>query len=167
MSAAEQYIDTLTKLKVGQLGLLRTHAGQGLDESVDGFDLFAGLWWPLRRQKGGPPPRREVAWLVAKLYAFCPIPHSPGSTIARQLCHCQPAKSPERERFQQKFDRMVTLSLEQLEPALQWALNQVASNREGLDWVQLTDDLSNWHREGKRLSWARQFIPDTERDPSC
>lgn len=32
MSATEQYIDVLTRLKTGELGLLRTHAGQGLDE---------------------------------------------------------------------------------------------------------------------------------------
>jgi len=73
----EQYIEYLTRMKAGELGLLRQHAGQGLDETVDGFDLFAGLWWPLRA-KSERTPRREVAWLIAKLYAFRPIPRSPG-----------------------------------------------------------------------------------------
>ena len=84
MTATEQYVEVLTRLKSGELGLLRTHAGQGLDESVEGFDLFAGLWWPLRAQTQRAP-RREVAWLVAKLYAFQPLEHSPGETLARQL----------------------------------------------------------------------------------
>ena len=48
MTATEQFIGVLTDLKTGELGLLRVHAGQGLDESVVGFDLFSGLWWPLR-----------------------------------------------------------------------------------------------------------------------
>ena len=60
MTATEQYIEVLTHLKSGDLGLLRTHSGQGLDETVGGFDLFAGLWWPLR-QKNERAPRREVA----------------------------------------------------------------------------------------------------------
>jgi hypothetical protein len=67
VSATEQYIDVLTRLKTGELGLLRTHAGQGLDESVDGFDLFSGLWWPLRR-KNERAPRRPVAWLIVPVY---------------------------------------------------------------------------------------------------
>lgn len=156
MSATEQYIEVLTRLKPGDLGLLRMHAGKGLDESVDGFDLFAGLWWPLRQQKGGPPPRRKVAWLIAKLYAFCPISQSPGKTLALQLSHCQPKRDP--KSFRQKFDRMLALPLDKIEPALQWAIGKVASGVGELDWVQLAKDLSRWDRESTRLEWAEQFL---------
>lgn len=156
-TATEQYIEVLTRLKPGELGLLRTHAGQGLDESVDGFDLFAGLWWPLR-QKDGRAPRREVAWLVAKAYAFCPIEHSPSDTLARQLRRCQPNHDLESERFRQRFDRMLILPLDKIEPALRWALDRVAANSRKLDWVKLTDDLSIWERETTRLKWAEQFL---------
>lgn len=166
MTATEQYIEGLTRLKSGDLGLLRTHAGQGPDESVDGFDLFAGLWWPLRQQSERAP-RREVAWLVAKLYAFCPLPHSSGETLARQLQRCQPNKDPARERFRQRFDRMLVLPLDKIEPALQWALDLVASRSRELDWVKLTDDLSMWERESTRLGWADQFIERSERGQSC
>jgi CRISPR type I-E-associated protein CasB/Cse2 len=158
VTATEQFIGVLSNLKTGELGLLRAHAGQGLDESVDGFDLFAGLWWPLRQQKGGPPPRREVSWLIAKLYAFCPMPQSPGETLALRLRQCQPRKDPARARFQQSFDRILMLPLDKIEPALQWALEQVASNCEKLDWVQLAKDLSSWERETTRLEWAEQFL---------
>jgi CRISPR type I-E-associated protein CasB/Cse2 len=166
VTATDQFIEVLTRLKTGELGLLRTHAGQGLDETVDGFDLFSGLWWPLR-QKNQRAPRREVAWLIAKTYASCPIPQSPGDTLARQLRRCQPSTDPAKERFRQKFDRMLIRPLNKIEPALRWALDRIASNRGKLDWVKLTDDLSQWERESIRLAWAEQFLEADERGTSC
>lgn len=166
MSATLQYIESLSRLKTGELGLLRTHAGQGLDESVEGFDLFAGLWWPLR-QKKKRAPRREVAWLIAKLYAFCPLEHSRGDTLARQLRQCQPNMDPAKERFRQRFDRMLTLPIDRIEPALQWALGRIASTIGQLDWVRLTDDLSFWKRETTRLRWAEQYLETDERVRTC
>jgi CRISPR type I-E-associated protein CasB/Cse2 len=166
VTATEQYIECLARLKPGDLGLLRAHAGQGLDETVGGFDLFAGLWWSLR-EKNECAPQREVAWLIAKLYASCPIPHLRGETLARQLKRCQPNKDPARERFRQRFDRMVVLPLDKIEPALRWALDLVVSTAAELDWVQLTDDLSLWQRESTRLKWAYQFLGHNERGESC
>lgn len=162
MTPTEKYIDVLQNLKTGDLGLLRTHAGQGLDESVHAFDLFAGLWWPLR-EKNQRAPRRGVAWLIAKLYAACPLPHSPNHTLARQLRRCLPNKDPSRQRFQERFDRMLMLSLDEMEPVLRWALDEIATTTGTIDWVQLTDDLSKWERETTRLRWAEQFLDHTER----
>ena len=157
MSATEQFIQVLAQLKPGDLGLLRTHAGQGLDESVEGFDLFAGLWWPLR-EKSQAAPRREVAWLIAKLYAFCPLEHSSDDTLARQLRRCQPKEKQAAESFQLRFDAMLGLPLDRIEPALRWALDCIASNGHTLDWVKLTDNLSQWERESTRLRWSKQFL---------
>jgi len=163
MTATEDFIKNLTKLKEGDLGLLRTHAGQGLDESLEGFDLFTGLWWPLR-EKNQRAPRRSVAWLIAKLYAFCPIKPSPDHTLAMQLRRCQPNEQLAKRRFQQRFDEMLVLPLDKLEPALQWALEQIAASSDPrLDWVKLTDDLSIWEREKTRLRWAEQFLQTDER----
>ncbi len=162
MTATKQFITVLTNLKAGDLGLLRTHAGQGLDKSVDAFDLFAGLWWPLRH-KNERAPRRSVAWLIAKLYAFRPIDRSQDHTLAGQLRRCQPNEPLARERFQQKFDEMLLLPLDKLEPALQWALERIASADLKLDWVKLTDDLSIWEREETRLRWAKEFLQTDER----
>lgn len=164
MTPTERFIDTLSQLKAGDLGLLRTHAGQGLDKSVDGFDLFAGLWWPLR-EKNQRAPRRRVAWMIAKLYASCPIVQCPGERLAWQLKRCQPEDGPEQQRFVQRFDRMLLLPLDKIEPALQWALGVLASNDLKLDWVELTNDLSRWDREGIRLKWAEQFLGLMEGDP--
>ena len=153
MTPTEQFIQTLESLKAGDLGRLRNHAGLPLDESVDGFDLFAGIWWPLR-QKNQSAPRREVAWLIAKLYAFCPLPQVCRATLAGQL-----GKLDERARtrHEQRFDNMLLLPLAQIESALRWALTLIAGGN-GLDWVQLADDLSIWEREGTRLKWAKDFL---------
>lgn len=158
MSATEEYIRILTHLKSGELGLLRTHAGQGLDQTVDGFDLFTGLWWPLR-QKNERAPRREVAWLIAKLYAFRAIPQSE-DPLACQLRRCQPNRNSDTERFLQRFDRMLVLPLSQIEPALRWALDVLASGGLGVNWVELTNDLSTWERESTRLKWAEQYLEE-------
>lgn len=166
MSPTEQYIEVLTRLKSGELGLLRAHGGQGLSETLDGFDLFTGLWWPLRAKSAGAP-RREVAWLIAKLYAFRPMEHSPGETLACQIGRCRLGKDMEKERFAQRFDRMLALPLNKIEAALRWALALVASKDANLDWVRLADDLSIWERESKRLEWAQQFLKSLEGGPSC
>ncbi len=166
MSATDEFIDSLTRLKPGELGLLRTHAGQGIDESVEAFDLFAGLWWPLR-QKTERAPRRGVAWLIAKLYAFRPLPHKLDMRLARQLSLCQPREERARKRFQDNFDKMLMSPLDDMEPALQWAIALLDSNEKGLDWVKLTDDLSLWQRESTRLKWAKDFLNTNKGESSC
>ncbi len=155
--STESFIEVLTKQKKGAMGLLRTHSGQGLDESLEGFDLFTGIWWPLR-QTNERAPRREVAWLVAKLYAFRQLPHSTGDMLARQIRHCQPMEELEAARYQRRFDRMLALPLAQIEPALRWAFKQIASARLGMDWVALTDDLSMWEKKNTRKKWAKQYL---------
>jgi CRISPR type I-E-associated protein CasB/Cse2 len=152
------YIHTLESLKPGDLSLLRTHAGQGIDKSSQAFDLFAGLWWPLR-QKSQRAPRREVAWLIAKLYAFCPLQQREGYILARQLSRCQPRTSQEAERFRQRIDGMLVQPISSMEEPLRWALAQIAAIPDaGLDWVRLTDDLSIWEREDKREGWGREYL---------
>lgn len=155
--STREYISTLVSLQEGDLGLLRTHAGLGIDHSPQAFDLFAGLWWPLR-QKSQRAPRREVAWLVAKLYAACPITHTPDALFARQLARCQPPPGLERNRFRQRFDNLLLQPIETIEEPLYWALGRINENNLGIDWVKLTDDLSLWQREPKRRSWAEQFL---------
>ena len=48
--------------------------------------------------------------------------------------------------------------LEDMEEPLRWALRQITDRQTGIDWVKLTDDLSVWERESKRLEWAKQFL---------
>jgi hypothetical protein len=157
MTATGQYIGALARLKPGDLGLLRIHAGQGLDETVNGFDLFTGLWWPIR-QTSPKAPRRGVAWLVAKLYAFRPLEYASGYTLARGLRRCRPRDEKARLRFDQRFDQLLTLPVGGVEPTLRWALDELAEGNYELDWVRLTDDLSKWEREPTRLAWAEEYL---------
>jgi CRISPR type I-E-associated protein CasB/Cse2 len=165
MNSTKEYIRKLVSLEPGALGLLRFHVGLGLDESVDGFDLFTGLWWPFRAKSGHPP--RRAAWLIAKLYAYRPIEHSEGETLASQLGRLRPPENLEEGRrrckFDGRFDTMLSLPLDRIEPALCWAVNLIASKDLKLDWVQLTDDLSLWERESKRLKWAKEFLDQDSR----
>lgn len=163
MTPTEQYVAVLTHLKSGELGLLRNHAGRELDETVEGFDLFTGLWWPLRAQSQGAP-RRAVAWLIAKLYAFRPIGDSPGDNLAQGLGRCRRDKSPENDPVAQRFDRLLTLPIDHLEPSLQWGLDVLASEHFKLDWVTLINDLSIWERETTRLNWAEEFLKSFKED---
>ncbi len=153
----QDFVQTLISLKDGDLGLLRKHAGLPLDESVDGFDLFTGLWWPLR-EKNERAPRREVAWLVAKLYASSPMPQADRATLASQLGSLRPDGEHTGRRHQRKFDDLLSLPLNQIEPALQWAVKEIAANGKSLDWVRLIDDLSRWERETTRVNWAETFL---------
>lgn len=162
MTPTEDFITILSTLKTGELGLLRAHAGKPINESVLGFDLFTGVWWPIR-QRSPRAPRREVAWLVAKLFASVLIPHSPGQTLPGQLRRCQSHDELERKRFQQRFDRMLALPIVAIEPACRWALGALSAAHLGLDWVRLTDDLSFWDRESTRLGWAEEFLNLQER----
>lgn len=158
MTETLKYINKLINLKDGELGLLRTHSGQGLDETINGFDLFTGIWWPLS-QNSKRSPKRSVAWLIAKLYASCPLPHSQGKNLAYQLGLYQPKKDTEKIRFTQRFDRLLMLPLDKIEPSMRWALNVISSsNDKEVDWVKLTNDLSWWERQSKRLKWAELFL---------
>ena len=158
-TATRKYVDKLTKLGSGELGQLRARAGCGLDEDVDGFDLFAGLWWPLRR-KSQHTPRREVAWLVAKLYAFRRVPHQPDATLARQLGRCRANKDPaKRKRFDECFDGLLSSTISLMELHLQWALGEVQRMPGAkVDWARLTDDLSGWHSNHVRQTWINDYL---------
>ena len=152
MSAAEEFIQHLEKLKDGERSRLRRLAGRPLDDSLPGFDLFTGLWWPLR-EKSPAAPRRETSWLVAKLWGAFPIPHlrEAAACLPALLGRCEPRDEHGRARFRDRFDALLLSRLSALEPCLRWALSVVADavaagTARGVDWADLLDDLSNWDR---------------------
>jgi len=152
----------------GERARLRALPAGRLDEDVPAFDLFTGLWWPLR-QRTQAAPRREVAWLVLKLYAACTVPHvrpsgEKGPPLAQVLGRCEPRERHLQARFRRRVDALLCTPLGGLEPHLRWALVAVcdaviAGRAQGIDWVQLTDDLSIWDR-GEEHRWHRD-IRDT------
>ncbi len=161
MDLTKEFIQKLTELKSGDLGLLRTYAGKGLDEAVGAFDLFTGLWWPLR-EKSPKAPRRKVAWLVAKLYAFKPLKYVKCAKLAKLLGYKeqQYQNVAEKNHIRQRFEALLQLPLSELETHLQWALSEFKDD-ENLDWVKLTNDLSIWDLgpyENIREIWAKEYF---------
>ena len=165
MSQTAEYIKRLTALQEGELSRLRRLAGRPLDTTLQGFDLFTGLWWPLRA-KSPATPRREPSWLVAKLFGAFRVPHirldsGAGPSLPEVLHRCEPHDEDGRKRFRTRFDALLCSSLSSLEEHLRWALGEVARavaghvpharDVKGIDWVYLLDDL--WH-------WDGQYNPD-------
>jgi hypothetical protein len=181
MSLTNEFINKLSTLRESDRSLLRGLAGQPLDETLQGFDLFTGLWWPLR-QKNPSAPRREPAWLIAKLFWLFQIPNvRPESdddssfSLPHVLGRLEPFDERDRGRFRTRFDAILCSSLSSLEPLLQWALREVAFSVSGrsqgerrIDWARLLDDLSIWNR-GKvhrrrrdiRDIWAEIYLNAT------
>lgn len=169
MSQTAEYIKRLSELQDGERSCLRRLAGKPLDATLQGFDLFTGLWWPLR-QKSPAAPRREPSWLVAKLYCSFSIPHiQGGEELPSVLGRCEPYDPPDfkaRKRFRDRFDALLCSSLLSLEMHLRWALGEVdKAGVKGIDWTQLLDDLSIWdrgeeHRRRRdvRDIWAEKYL---------
>lgn len=183
MTLTAEYIKRLSALQEGERSRLRRLAGRPLDATLQGFDLFTGLWWPLR-EKSRATPRREPAWLVAKLFGAFHVPHirpdfGVGPPLPETLGRCEPHDEDGRKRFRARFDALLGSSLPSLEPHLRWALGEVAQgvaghipqagDVNGIDWVQLLDDLSIWdrgeaHRRGRdvRDIWAEMYLKSTD-----
>lgn len=191
MSTTEAFINRLADLKDGERSRLRRLAGQPLDKTLEGFDLFTGLWWPLRQ--GSPQaPRRETSWLIARLYGEfgSSVPHvrpenGRGPDLPAVLGRCEPQDPPEfraRNRFRTRFDTLLCSSLANIETPLRWALDQIARavagrtpcarGVTGIDWAELLDDLSIWdrgeeHRGDRDIRdiWAEQYLNATNHQP--
>ncbi len=154
-----KYIANLEKLKEGELSILRILQYCPLDETLDGFDLFTGLWWPLRA-KDQFAPQREVAWLIARLFARYRLKHNNDNELPVILGRiCSNIKDEKAEiRFISKFDQLFRLSNTHLDHHLSWALGTLIDNGiTTLDWIKLTDDLSIWDKESTRITWVNKF----------
>lgn len=153
------YIQSLMKLKEGELGILRSLHDSSLDESIVGFDLYTNIWWPLRK-KNKMVPRREVAWLIAKLYAHYRLIQKDDASLPKLLgfvYRSLPGQET-KDLFIDRFDLLLNLEVNQLEQPLHQALMQLRNFQySSLDWVRLTDDLSIWEEEKTRLKWAEVF----------
>ncbi len=182
MNQTAKYIKKLSDLQEGERSRLRRLTGQPLDATLDGFDLFTGLWWPLRA-KSPAIPRREQSWLVAKLFCAYPVPHirpdsDVGPCLPEVLGRCEPADDSGRDRFRARFDALLCSPLSSLEPHLRWALGEIARavsghlsharDVKGIDWIQLLDDLSIWdrgeeHRRKREVRniWAEIYLNAT------
>ena len=159
MTPVEEYIYKLQSLKAGAQALLRASAGTDLDESVTAFDLFAGVWWPLR-QKTAAAPRRSVSWLVARVHAQYPMRFVPRLSLPVQLRRCTARLDLDaRRRLEERLDALLRADLESIEPHLCWALAYLRDNGiNELDWQELTNTLSRWELPSFRRKWADGYL---------
>jgi hypothetical protein len=179
MSQTAEYIKRLSDLSEGELSRLRCLSGRPLDETIVGFDLFTGLWWPLRARSAAAP-RREPSWLVAKLFGQFRVPHIKSNSDADHslpiiLGRCEPHDDAGGTRFRTRFDAVLCSTFICLEPHLRWAISEAAKavdgrlphmrDVKGIDWVQLLDDLSIWDRgethrgrQDIREIWAETYL---------
>lgn len=161
MSQTVRFIKRLENLKEAERSRLRRLAGQPLDMTLRGFDLFTGLWWPLRATNQRTP-RRASSWLVAKLFGASSVPHvrpesGLGPSLPAVLGRYEPTEYIARNRFRRRFDAVICSTLSDIEPQLGWALSEIvravggrvphAKNVTGIDWALLLDDLSLWDGE--------------------
>ena len=154
MSQTPAFVARLTNNRIfgpGERAQIRAMAVRGLHQDTLGFDIFTGLWWPLRN-KSQDAPRREVAWLAVKLYAAFSVPHlraencegptlpfalglsepthracSDAALLSGPVPEYEPAKSQfiVARRFRRHFDALLSTPLGALEPHLRWALSVV------------------------------------------
>lgn len=175
MTETDRFINKLMNLRDADLSRLRRFIQIPLNESVEGFDLFTGLWWPLRARSPAAP-RKEASFLIAGLFASFAIPHNKnqegraGPSLAQALAQCEPWDSLARDRYRRRFDLLLRTALSELTPDLVWALSCVEGalmerRLAGLDWVSLLDDISIWdkgslHRRRQDIKdiWAEQYI---------
>jgi hypothetical protein len=157
-NASIQYINSLGTLLEGDLSILRTLKYKDLDESLDGFDLFTSLWWPLREQNQFAP-RRDVAWLIVKAYAGRPIPHREGANLPALLGMIYYRRSDnKKDQLINLFDKLLSTNLDSMELYLDQCLATIQSEYNYLDWVWLLDKLSIWENPQTREQWAQIFV---------
>lgn len=154
-------------VKNGELALLRSQAQRDLATSVLAYDLFTGLWWPLRRNDPRVPERAS-AWQLIKLYSFIPVAQdpSPSRRLAEHLRRLWKAASDERERARlgRRYDQLFASRHGELEARLREALLMVvnAKRREGalpaLDWEELLESLRTTEWPQRRNAWMATIV---------
>ena len=156
MSATAEFIARLAALGPGDLARLRRLAGAPLHEALDGFDLFTGLWWPLR-QHNPHVPRREAAWIAAKLFAWHPAGGGAGSLGAALG---KLARSGTVAEAAARLLDLLVAAPAPPEPLLRRVLRLLARRDIALDWVQFVDDLAHWGTPPRlpQESWTADFF---------
>ncbi|HOJ32255.1 MAG TPA: type I-E CRISPR-associated protein Cse2/CasB [Candidatus Hydrogenedentes bacterium] len=163
MTPTESFIRRLESLGTEELFLLRASAGKRPDESIAAFDCFTSIWWPLRA-KSPAAPRREVAWLITKLYASYSIPNIRDKFFPQQLGRVLfETGFNDRDRFCRELDNLLLSPLAKIEHPLRWAMSHICKAVSGLDWVALTDELSIWEKEEVRDRWRIQILRGVNR----
>jgi len=158
MNLTAEFVEKIRSLGPADLDLLRRCADAPPDVSIQAFDLFTGLWWPLR-QRSPRVPARGPSWLVAKLFPWNPRPGGTG-TLGAALVRLAPRGPEDRIRERARFGRLLSASGHALEVQLRHGLRRLNRAQVPVDWAQLLEDLTQWNQYPKspQLKWARDWL---------
>ena len=141
---AWRFVAAASRLDDISWGVVRNAALRRLDEDPAAFDIFTGLYWPLRSGDVSVPPR-AAAWLLLKLMAdatarFRPVPGRIAGP-AQPWLSLQAASSPAKQGV---YRRVLTLDT-QLEIEISSAIRRLhaTSPKAFIDWPGLCQFVSD------------------------
>jgi len=157
-SAAEQFVDRLGELSESDLKTLRNAAGGRRGDDVRVYDIFTGLFRPLRRKH---IMVRWAYYLVATLYPWHPGNGPPANLGAAMRRLRPPSREKDaRDRADRRFRRLLDSKGRDLGVRLLECVRML--RREGIpvDWPRLIEDLSQWYRGNHKTqySWAEEYF---------
>ena len=123
-------------------GALANAAGRSMDEDPAAFDIFTGIYWPLRN-KHSTLPSRNAAWMALKLMATAGRGRpSPSNRLGsfQPWMHLNPAASPGKHK---RYPRAVPTGL-RLEAELREVIRKAAAESppKHIDWPGLCQFLN-------------------------
>jgi len=95
-----RFVSAVAQLDGTAWGILANAAGRSMDEDPAAFDIFTGVYWPLRN-KHSTLPSRNAAWMALKLMATAgrgrPLPSNRSGSFQPWM-HLNPAASPAKQK---------------------------------------------------------------------
>jgi hypothetical protein len=153
--AAARFVTSLRRLDRSKLLTLRQAAGKPLGAGLASFDIFNGLWRPLRRKRR---VGRGPCWLVATLFPWNSKSGGAGSLGAAMRAFA--ARRANFDQAKRRFSLLLASSGPTADLRLLETVRLLAEEDLPLDWVRLLRDLSEWYAPGRPVqrTWANDFL---------
>ena len=137
-----RFVSAAAQLDGTAWGILANAAGLSMDEDPAAFDIFTGIYWPLRN-KHSTLPSRNAAWMALKLMATAgrgrPSPGNHSGSFQPWM-HLNPAASPAKQK---RYPRAVPTGA-RLETELREIIRKSAAESppKKIDWPGLCQFLN-------------------------
>jgi hypothetical protein len=137
-----RFVSAAAQLDGTAWGILANAAGRSMDEDPAAFDIFTGIYWPLRN-KHSTLPSRNAAWMALKLMATAGRGRpSPSNRLGsfQPWIHLNPAASPAKQK---RYPRAIPTGL-RLEAELREIIGKSAAQSppKKIDWPGLCQFLN-------------------------
>jgi CRISPR system Cascade subunit CasB len=147
------FIKNLSRLDAADRARLKRNAGKALAEAEDVLALFYRLL-----PYGTPPYQEEAYFLVATLYPL--VPSGPAGNLGAALGQVRKRAPKFSKGIDRRIEALIDADESQLAFRLRQAVHFLASNRAGLDWACLLNDLLHWNHPDRfvQKEWARSYF---------